>query len=161
MPNRRNVAALIEEFVSIVDALNREGIDYAVCGGWAMAIHGRLRATIDIDLLILAADLDPAMRVARELGFDIEGLPLNFDGGRTQIRRISKVDRASKELITLDLILVTPVYESAWRTRRLVTWERGEYRVVDVEGMIIMKELAGRPKDLEDLKFLRGENGGS
>lgn len=67
------MAALIEEFVGIVEALNHAGIDYAVCGGWAMAVHGRLRATVDIDLLILADDLDAAMKVARERGFDIEG----------------------------------------------------------------------------------------
>lgn len=152
------MAALIDEFVGIVESLNREGIDYAVCGGWAMAIHGRLRTTIDIDILILADDLDAAMKVARERGFDIEGLPLNFDGGNTQIRRISKIDKELKELITLDLLLVTPVYEAAWQTRRRTTWNQGEYRVVDVEGMIIMKELADRPKDREDLKFLRGED---
>ena len=152
------MAALIDEFVGIVESLNREGIDYAVCGGWAMAIHGRLRATVDIDILIRADDLDAAMKVARERGFDIEGLPLNFDGGNTQIRRISKIDKELKELITLDLLLVTPVYEAAWKTRRRTTWNQGEYRVVDVEGMIIMKELADRPKDREDLKFLRGED---
>lgn len=152
------MAALIDEFVGIVESLNREGIDYAVCGGWAMAIHGRLRTTIDIDILILADDLDAAMKVARERGFDIEGLPLNFDGGNTQIRRISKIDKELKELITLDLLIVTPVYEAAWKTRRRTTWNQGEYRVVDVEGMIIMKELADRPKDREDLKFLRGED---
>ena len=152
------MAALIDEFVGIVESLNREGIDYAVCGGWAMAIHGRLRTTIDIDILILADDLDAAMNIAHERGFDIEGLPLNFDGGKTQIRRISKIDTGSKELITLDLLLVTPVYEPAWKTRRRVFWNHGEYRVVDVEGMIMMKELAKRPKDLEDLTFLRGEN---
>lgn len=152
------MAALIEEFVGIVESLNREGIDYAVCGGWAMAIHGRLRTTIDIDLLILADDLDAAMKIARERGFDIEGLPLNFDGGKTQIRRISKIDKASRELITLDLLLVTPVYEPAWKTRRRVIWNQGECRVVDIEGMIIMKELADRPKDREDLRFLRGED---
>lgn len=152
------MAALIEEFVGIVEAFNKAGVDYAVCGGWAIAIHGKLRTTVDIDLLILPEDLEPAMKLARERGFDIEGLPLNFDGGKTKIRRISKIDKESKELITLDLILVTPVYEDAWKTRRYATWNRGEYKLVDVEGMIIMKERAGRPKDLEDLRFLRGED---
>jgi len=155
------VAALIEEFVGIVESFNREGIDYAVCGGWAMAIHGRLRTTVDIDVLILADDLDAAMEIARERGFDIEGLPLNIDGGKTQIRRISKIDKVLKELITLDLLLVTPVYEQAWKTPRRMSWNKGEYNVVDVEGMIMMKELADRPKDREDLRFLRGEDEGS
>ncbi|HQZ97441.1 MAG TPA: hypothetical protein PLP21_14060 [Pyrinomonadaceae bacterium] len=150
------MASLLEEFIGIVNALNEQKIDYAVCGGWAMAIHGFLRATTDIDILILAEDLERVKTTAIELGFDIEGLPLNFDGGKTLIRRISKIDAETKTLITLDMILATEVYEKAWTGRRLVKWNNGEYRVVDTEGMIEMKERARRPKDLIDLEFLRG-----
>ncbi|MEQ1606094.1 MAG: hypothetical protein ABL999_14620 [Pyrinomonadaceae bacterium] len=150
------MASLLEEFVRIVNALNVRKIDYAVCGGWAMAIHGFLRATTDIDILILAEDLENVKTIAIDLGFDIDGLPLNFDGGKTLIRRLSKIDSKTKTLITLDMILATEVYESAWRGRRLVKWNNGEYRVVDTQGMIDMKERARRPKDLIDLEFLRG-----
>lgn len=150
------MATLLQEFVGITKALNTRGLDYAVCGGWAMAIHGFLRTTIDIDLIILSKDLDAVMETARSLGFDIEGLPLNFDKGETLIRRISKIDQATKELITLDLILATEKYAEVWRGRRLVKWMAGEYRVVSVAGMKVMKEAAGRPKDLIDLDYLRG-----
>lgn len=150
------MASLLDEFIGIVNALNEREMDYAVCGGWAMAIHGFPRATTDIDILILAEDFERAKAVAVEQGFDIEGLPLNFDGGKTLIRRISKIDTETKTLITLDLIFATEVYESAWRSRLVVGWNSGEYRVVDKAGMIVMKERAGRPKDLIDLEFLRG-----
>ncbi len=84
------------------------------------------------------------------------GLPLNFDNGETLIRRISKIDELTKELITLDLILATEKYAKVWKDRRLVKWNAGEYRVVSTAGMIVMKEAAGRPKDLIDLEYLRG-----
>ena len=42
---------LYEEFKAIVAALGEQGIDYAVCGGLAMAVWGAPRATVDIDLL--------------------------------------------------------------------------------------------------------------
>ena len=45
MPN------LYEEFRTVVAALGAAGVPYAVCGGIAMSIHARPRATIDIDLL--------------------------------------------------------------------------------------------------------------
>ena len=121
-----------------------------------MAIHGFLRATTDIDLVILSEDLDAVIQTARGLGFDIEGLPLNFDNGQTLIRRISKIDQATNELITLDLILATEKYSEVWKDRRLVKWNAGEYRVVSTGGMKVMKEAAGRPKDLIDLDYLRG-----
>ena len=151
------MAALLDEFIGITEGLNKQGIRYAVCGGWAMAIHGFLRATLDIDILILADDLDAVREVAVGLGFDIEGLPLTFDGGRTEIRRISKVDSDTKELITLDMILVTAFMEDVWNGRQKVVWNNGEYSIVSRDGMRKMKEAAGRPKDLIDLEFLRGD----
>lgn len=150
------MARLLDEFIGITQALNTRGIDYAVCGGWAMAIHGFLRTTTDIDLIILSEDLDAVIETARSLEFDIEGLPLNFDKGETLIRRISKIDNATKELITLDLILATQKYAEVWKDRRLIKWNAGEYRVVSIAGMKTMKEAAGRPKDLIDLDYLRG-----
>ena len=39
---------LLDEFKAITEALNSAGIEYAVCGGWAMAIHGLPRTTQDI-----------------------------------------------------------------------------------------------------------------
>lgn len=150
------MASLLDEFIGIVNALNEQGLDYAVCGGWAMAIHGFPRATTDIDLLILAEDYERAKAVAIDRGFDIEGLPLDFDGGKTLIRRISKIDTDTKTLITLDMIFATEIYRKAWHGRLVVGWNSGEYRVVDTDGMIQMKEKAGRPKDLIDLEFLRG-----
>lgn len=151
------MAGLLEEFVGITNGLNEQGIEYAVCGGWAMAIHGFLRATLDIDIIILTEDLESVRNVARGHGFDIDGLPLNFDDGGTQIRRISKIDPESKELITLDMILVTESIADIWNERIRVEWNQGQYSIVSREGMIRMKTIAGRPKDLIDLEYLRGE----
>lgn len=150
------MAGLLDEFVGIVAKLNERDVEYAVCGGWAMTIHGFIRATLDIDLLILTKDLDNAIAAAKDQGFDIEGLPLNFDGGKTQIRRISKVDQKSNELITLDLLLVTEALEDVWQTRKRVLWNAGQYNVVSRQGMKKMKKMAGRAKDLIDLEYLEG-----
>src|SRR5215218_6642637 len=102
------MSTLLEEFKSITTALNDAAVEYAVCGGWAMAIHGLPRATIDIDLLIVGGDLERVWELAKQQGYDVEGLPLHFDDGIIEIRRISKVDRESKQLFTLDFLLVTP-----------------------------------------------------
>lgn len=41
------MSSLSEEFVNFTETLNQEKIDYALCGGWAIAIHGLPRATVD------------------------------------------------------------------------------------------------------------------
>jgi hypothetical protein len=145
------MATLLGEFKSITEALNDAGIEYAVCGGWAMAIHGLPRATIDIDLLIRAADLGNVRTIARNNGFDIEGLPLHFE---IEIRRISKIDPESMELVTLDLLLIADDQSSFWTDRRRIRWREGETTVVSRAALIEMKRLSGRTQDLADIEKL-------
>lgn len=146
------MATLLDEFKSITSALNNAGIEYAVCGGWAMAIHGLMRATMDIDLLVLADDVKRIWEIAQTLGYDVEGLPLHFD---VEIRRISKIDRETKKLYTLDLLLVGDNMTDVWESREKMKWKEGDSWVVSREGLIKMKELAGRKQDLLDIENLR------
>ena len=150
--------SLIDEFKAITESFNASGIDYAVCGGWAVNIYGFARNTEDIDLLVLTSDLDAAKEVLRANGFDIEGLPLSFDEGKTQIRQISKIDRELKTLITVDLILVSEIYQRVWDGRLMVNWQGGEYRLVSRDGLLEMKRIADREKDRLDLKHLTSDD---
>ena len=54
---------LYEELKSLIAALDEHQIDYALCGGMAMAIHDRPRFTIDIDLLIEDNSLPRPLRM--------------------------------------------------------------------------------------------------
>jgi len=149
------MSSLLEEFVNFTKTLNRENIDYAICGGWAMAIHGLPRATVDIDLLVLTEDLERAWKIAQNFGYDVEGLPLHFGDGAIEIRRISKIDKESKRLFTLDFLLVTDKLKDVWRNRELIEWEDGETWTVSREGLIQLKTISGREQDLLDVKKLR------
>ncbi len=146
------MATLLEEFKLITSALNDAGIGYAVCRGWAMAIHGLPWATMDIDLLILPTDLEQVLDVARKNHFDIEGLPLHFE---MEVRRISKMDKATKQLITLDLLLVPDDKLDIWTDRELIDWKEGQTSVVSRDSLIKMKKIAGRPQDLVDIEKLK------
>ena len=149
---------LLEEFTNITNALNERKINYAVCGGWAMAILGYPRATIDIDLLILSDDLEEVWNIAKSFGFDVEGLPLHFHDGKIEIRRISKIDKVTKSLITLDFLLVTDALKEVWENRKIFRWNQGNVFAVSKEGLIFMKKISGRLQDLADLERLENEN---
>ncbi len=152
------MANLIDEFIGFTETLNEKGLDYAVCGGWAMAIHGLPRATLDIDVLVLSEYLPEVWAVAQTMGYDVEGLPLHFADGAIQIRRISKVDVESKKLFTLDFLLVTEQLQSVWSNRELVDWEEGKTWVVSKDGLITLKTISGREQDLLDIKNLQEIN---
>jgi hypothetical protein len=117
-----------------------------------MAIHGLPRATKDIDLLILTDDLSRVLALVKEQGFDIEGQPLHFD---VEIRRNSKIDPLTGELVTVDLLLVNELMNDVWNSRRPLSWDEGEAVVVSREGLVKMKLLAGRKQDLLDIEKLQ------
>ncbi len=148
------MADIFDEFQGLVKKINQEKIDYAICGGWAMAIHGLPRATVDIDLLVLSENLNAAWRIAENLGYCIEGLPLSFDNGTVEIRRISKIDEKSKTLLTVDFLLVTEALKQVWRTRESIDFEADTVWTVSREGLIFMKQISGRARDLEDIERL-------
>ena len=41
-----------DELLELVEVFNTAGIKFAVCGGLALVVHGFVRATQDIDLLL-------------------------------------------------------------------------------------------------------------
>src|SRR3990172_6670657 len=121
---------LYVEFRQLVLRLHQEDIDFALCGGLAMAVYGKPRATIDIDLLILSESLEPVLSVAADLGYNIRGRDLSFAAGAVEIRRVSKIDPDSGDLLSLDLLLVTPEILAVWQSRTLANWEGGNLPVV-------------------------------
>ncbi len=146
---------IFEEFQKLIAKINQKQIPYAVCGGWALAIHGVPRATVDIDLLVLTENLEQIWHIAEELGYDVEGLPLSFDDGFLEIRRISKIDKESKTLFTIDFLLVTEGLTKVWETRENIDFENDKVWTVSREGLIFMKEISGRHKDLGDIESLK------
>ena len=146
---------LYEEFNSIVAALEEHGIDYAVCGGLAMAVHGLPRATVDIDLLILAERLEEARSVVRSLGYTIEAQPMTFHKGAIEIRRLSKIDPSDGDLLMVDFLLVTPAVEAVWNNRIRVASPKGSVSVVSREGLIALKSFRRSAQDMADIERLK------
>jgi hypothetical protein len=145
---------IYDEFRNLVAVLEEHEIDYALCGGMAMAVHERPRMTIDIDILIQAESLDRVIAIAAELGYKIRGRDMSFANGAVEIRRVSKIDPESGDLLSLDLLLVTPQLRSAWESRVESEWEGGTFSVVSRAGLIALKQLRMSGQDLDDIKAL-------
>lgn len=148
---------LIEELGTLINRLEAERIEYAVCGGLALAIHGRPRMTKDIDLLVPRSALPSAIRVAKTLGFDIPARRMVFRIGTPQeneMQRVSKLDDETGVLMPIDFLVVVPTYEEVWKSRLRAEWGGRQLTVVSVEGLATMKRLAGRPQDLADIAAL-------
>jgi acetolactate synthase regulatory subunit len=145
---------LEQEFGSIIDALTAAQIEYALCGGIAMAVHGAPRATIDIDLLVREEDVERIYGVVDPLGFTFRAFPMTFAGGNVRIERVSKIDPADGETLMLDLLLVTPELEDVWLARERRPWRDGLLTVVSRAGLIQLKTYRSSTQDRADIERL-------
>ncbi len=150
------MATLLDELSQLISALDANEIEYAVCGGLALTIHGFPRATFDIDILIQPESLEKAYEVAAKHGYDIRGLDMSFKKRAVEIRRVSKIDDDG-EVLPLDYLLVTPHVEDVWETREQLIWQDKNLWIVSRDGLIKMKKLAGRAKDLIDVDRIENE----
>ena len=139
------------ELRRIIDTLGREGIDYALCGGLAVAFHGYVRFTQDIDLLVRRDDVDRVTQVVATCGFvDSSGkLPIGADD---LLYRLVKTE--GPEFLALDLIVLGSSLVGVWEDRELFEWDGVPIWVVSADGLARMKRRAGRDQDLLDLKKL-------
>src|SRR5450432_3154182 len=137
---------LFEELRGVIASLDGSGVPYALCGGLAMAVHGYPRATVDIDIVAMGSDLNRVEAAVRPMGFTIAAAPMTFRGGSVEIRHLTKI-HTSGQILSLDVLLVTPAIEEAWNTRQALTWAFGNICVVSPEGLIALKSLRGSGRD--------------
>jgi hypothetical protein len=146
---------ILDELKKLIAKLNQEDIEYALCGGLAMAIYALPRATLDIDILIESNSLERTRRAVHDLGFNLKAAPMEFQGGKVHIHRVSKIGPGTGEALMLDLLIVTPELKSAWEGRMKVQWEHGTIDVVSPEGLILLKSFRKSGQDQDDIDFLR------
>jgi hypothetical protein len=146
---------LLEEFRQLIAKLKAEKIEFALCGGLAMAVHAFPRATLDIDLMIEPVSLAAIKRVGHKLGFTLDSGLMTFKNGMIQIYRLIKAIPQSEDVLMLDLLLVTPEIKEVWESRREATWAEGTLPVISPQGMIRLKTLRGSGQDQDDIQHLR------
>ena len=149
------------ELLSVLDTLHAQGIEYALCGGLALAVHGHPRFTKDIDLLIQPDDLPRLETAVRTLGFDLVSGWIVFGRGTSEEQRIYRIIKVEGTAhLALDLLIVTPIQQPSWDSRQAM--DLGDRRIVVVsrDGLIRMKQIAGRTQDRADLEKLGGPHDG-
>ena len=151
---------LYDEFRELIFALNAKGVDYALCGGLAMAVYSSPRSTLDVDLLINPDDLDGVKACAKDLGFCIDTGFLKTAGDKVSIYRLVKPVAGDEEPVILDLVIAEGVLEDVWVGRERLPWENASLSIVSKAGLAKMKKLRGSGRDLDDIGFLRSSDEG-
>jgi predicted nucleotidyltransferase len=132
---------------------DERGILYALIGGLAVAAWGVPRSTEDIDLLAQAARSDELDRALLAAGFAADW---RRGGPDDPIPLLLRLGTASGP--TIDVVCATRPWEREILARavRVGLPDGAEVRVVAVDDLIVLKLLAGGPRDLADVVELLG-----
>lgn len=93
----------------------------------------------------------PSSSLLGGLGFTLAAAPVTFRAG-VRVHRVSRVE--GDELLTVDLLEADGPVADAFDGRLRVDWGERSLCVVSREGLVAMKRLASRPRDLADLEAL-------
>jgi len=131
--------------------LKEHKVRFVIIGATAFPVHGYSRATLDIDLFIEPSE-DNARRTRESLksfGYDVSDITVN--------------DLLTKKVLIRQYLVETDIhpfvkgisFDSIWSNT--VKAKFGDVFVwfASLDDLIKMKKAAARPKDTEDLKFLR------
>jgi hypothetical protein len=138
--------------VRVCRLLNRHRARYLVAGGVAANLHGSVRATRDVDVL-LPRDLANAERVLAAHSELTWGIARELDAGEVIGKPFTIVaDDPRVDLLTM---AAKVTFESAW-PRRLIRRIQGVRVPFPSLADLIRSKQTGRPSDEADLEVLRG-----
>ena len=148
---------MLEELLQrIATALDQAALPYMIIGGQAVLLYGEPRLTKDIDIT-LGAGLDRLADILAAAQAAQLTLLVDPETFTRQTMVLPCTDPQSG--MRVDFILSFSPYEQLAISRaRTVTIGDAKLRYASVEDLIILKVIAGRPRDLEDVKSILLKN---
>lgn len=136
-------------------------VAYALVGGYAVALHGAIRGTVDVDLVIGLEQGQFRQLQAAMVALDLQPrLPVDADEifafREEYIRNRNLIAwsfyNPANPLEVVDILITEDL-----KKMETVTMSVGRQKIVvaSIADLIAMKTKASRPQDLEDIKALK------
>jgi predicted nucleotidyltransferase len=135
----------------LLRSLNDHRVRYVLIGAVAFPVYGYARATLDVDIFIQATSENAArVRTALiEFGYDLSDVTVE--------------ELVTKKVLIRQYVLEVDIhphakgvsFDDVWRNRTEDRIGDTPVAFASLDDLIRMKEAAGRPKDMEDLRVLR------
>ncbi len=146
----------------VTEALKSRGTAYAIVGGHALAFHGALRATFDIDIVIELnkKNINNAEEALKSLGLKSRQPITAEDMFNFRQEYIDKKNLKAWSFQNpsdpSEIVDIVIIYDLKKMKSKKIKSGKHEIRVISKKDLIAMKKAAGRPQDIEDLKALEG-----
>jgi len=149
---------LADLLTDLADALARLEVPWYVFGAQAALIWGRPRLTTDVDVTVGAVPGGPSALVAE---LQSHRFTVRIDATPDFVRRTRVLPLVhGPSGLAADIVLAGPGLEDDFLARAVRVDVGGvSVPVLSPEDLIVTKILAGRPKDLEDIRGVLAERG--
>jgi len=142
------------DWIELMSALRKHRVRFVVVGAHALAVHGRPRATGDLDVFIEPTRANTARLAEALRDFGAPG----YAAAASQLARRDRMTTLGREPLRIDLMSsVSGVgFATAWRGRTTGRVEglEGPIPFLGLRELARNKRASGRPKDLADLALM-------
>ena len=164
---------MVGDIERVFEVLNQANVRYLVAGGVAVVLHGYLRTTADLDLIV---QLEPdnagrALDALGALGYrprapvpaeQFADADIRERWIRDKNLEVFSMWNETSPGLEVDLFVREPFhFDEAYSRADEVQLEATTVRVVPKGLLIEMKKKSGRPRDLEDIEALEQLDSGS
>lgn len=145
---------LNDDFKDFLIALNKEGVEYIVVGGYAVIFHGYNRTTGDLDVWINPTEINyqRVIRAFQSFGMGLFGMTIDrfLD---TQNYDVFTFGRPPVCIEILTKVKGLDFGETFPRSQNQL-FDGITVNIVDIRDLIVAKKASGRPKDMDDLEHM-------
>jgi len=147
--------------LDVCRALERASVRYAVAGGYAVALHGAVRGTVDLDIVLSHHE---ATYVKADAALRALGLVPRLPVAAKEVYNFRKEYVEHRSLVAWSfcdpgdptrLVDVILTFDKSRISTKRVSYRGVSIPVLSKAELIRMKEASGRPQDLEDVRALR------
>lgn len=143
---------LQKDLREFIELLNSAEVDYIVLGGHAVAFHGYVRYTGDIDFLVRRSTRNAAriVEALKEFGFP------NAESLRESLAEPDKIVQLGRPPNRIDLLTsATGIeFDQVWERSEAAQLDGLSVRYPDLQSLLENKKASGRTKDLADAEEL-------
>ena len=143
---------LPQDFKELLQLLNSKKLEYLIIGGYAVALYGHPRATVDIDIWI-AISKDNAQKIVevlKEFGFNVTELTENLFLGEDKVIRMGIPPLRIEILTSIDGV----EFDECYKNKNTVKIDDILVNFISLTDLKKNKKASGRLQDLADLENL-------
>jgi predicted nucleotidyltransferase len=145
---------LFDKFLKIIDALEKEKVDYILIGGFAMVLYGMPRATQDIDIFIKCRE-ENIERLQRAL-YSVFNNKNVFEITFSELQNYPVIRYGAEEGYNVDILAnIGTAFSFEDLMFEELNVEGHKIKIASVESLYKLKENTLRAIDKSDLLFLK------